>query len=117
MPNSNHPEPPPTKTDSTPVWDLVVADMRDRDKMGRDKYGTPLQHDNGRDHLVDAYQEALDLVVYLRAEIEQRAKLNVNADLLALCEDAIEDMPDHLRAKHRFTTRLAAIKARIGGGK
>lgn len=31
---------------------------------------------NGRDHLVDAYQEALDLAVYLRAEIARRGNLN-----------------------------------------
>lgn len=32
----------------------------------------PLQAHNGRDPLVDAYQEALDLVVYLRQAIEER---------------------------------------------
>lgn len=39
---------------------------------GREKYGTDLQASNGRDHLVDAYQEALDLCCYLRALIERR---------------------------------------------
>jgi hypothetical protein len=46
--------------------------MKDRDRIGREKYGTPLQPHNGRDSLVDAYQEALDLCVYLRNEIEER---------------------------------------------
>lgn len=69
----NKPEPAPVQTDETPVWDLVIADMRERDNEGRRKYGTPLQASNGRDHLVDAYQEALDLCVYLRAAIERRA--------------------------------------------
>jgi hypothetical protein len=46
--------------------------MRARDHAGRKKYGTPLQPRNGRDSLVDAYQEALDLVVYLRNAIEER---------------------------------------------
>ena len=54
------------------IWDLVVADMRRRDLIGTLKYGTPLTADNGRDHLQDAYEEALDLAVYLRAEIERR---------------------------------------------
>lgn len=66
------PEPIPNKG-NTPIWELVIKDMQDRDKFGRAKYGTPLQAGNGRDHIVDAYQEALDLAVYLRAEIEQRA--------------------------------------------
>jgi hypothetical protein len=50
----------------------VIADMHERDQVGRERYGTPLQAHNGRDALVDAYQEALDLVVYLRQAIEER---------------------------------------------
>lgn len=68
----NRPEQPPTPNDRTPIWDLVVADMQERDRIGTGKYGTPLQAHNGRDALVDAYQEALDLVVYLRQAIEER---------------------------------------------
>lgn len=49
------------------VGDRVLADMRDRDRVGRARYGTPLTTGNGRDHLVDAYQELLDAAVYLRA--------------------------------------------------
>ena len=40
--------------------------------MGIEKYETPLQTFNGRDGLVDAYQEALDLCVYLRQVLEER---------------------------------------------
>ena len=65
-------EPMPTPTQEKPVWDLVIEDMKQRDLEGRKKYGTPLQASNGRDALVDAYQEALDLCVYLRQEIERR---------------------------------------------
>ncbi len=65
-------QPPPVPGDRTPVWDLVVEDMRRRDADGRARYGTPLQAFNGRDALTDAYQEALDLAVYLRQEIEER---------------------------------------------
>lgn len=57
---------------SKPIWDLVIEDMQERDRVGRHRYGTPLQINNGRDALVDAYQEALDLVVYLRQAIEER---------------------------------------------
>jgi len=49
-----------------------MDDMLARDVEGRRKYGVAHQHDNGRDHLVDAYQEALDLCCYLRAELERR---------------------------------------------
>lgn len=65
-------EPDPVPNGSTPIWDLVVADMQDRDAMGRRNYGVPLQAHNGRDALVDAYHEALDLCAYLRQAIEER---------------------------------------------
>jgi hypothetical protein len=70
----SRPEPPPQPNDQPAVWDLVLADMRERDAEGRRKYGVPLQPDNGRRALVDAYQEGLDLVVYLRQEIEERTR-------------------------------------------
>ena len=72
MSSPNKPEPPPAPNAHRPVWELVVEDMKERDRVGRAKYGTPLQPFNGRDPLVDAYQEALDLAVYLRQAIEER---------------------------------------------
>lgn len=62
-------EPPPVPNDRPAVWDLVIQDILARDSAGREKYGTRLQPFNGRRALVDAYQEALDLVVYLRQAI------------------------------------------------
>ena len=46
--------------------DLVLADIQARVEMGMEKYGTKLQTFNGRDALWDAYQEAIDLAMYLR---------------------------------------------------
>lgn len=66
------PEPAPVVNESPAIWDLVIADMKQRDVDGKQKYGTRLQANNGRDALIDAYQEALDLVVYLRQAIEER---------------------------------------------
>jgi hypothetical protein len=68
----NTPEPAPVRNDLPPVWGLVLADMAERNREGRRKYGTPLQPHNGRDALKDAFQEALDLVVYLRQAIYER---------------------------------------------
>lgn len=64
------PEPQPNNLPA--VWSLVITDMLVRDQEGRRKYGVPLQPHNGRDVLVDAYQEALDLTVYLRQAIYER---------------------------------------------
>jgi hypothetical protein len=65
-------QPAPIPNAAPAVWDLVVADMRARDAAGLAKYGTRLQPHNGRDALLDAYQEALDLAVYLRTAIYER---------------------------------------------
>lgn len=65
-------QPPPVANEKPAVWDLVMTDMRARDAEGRRKYGVPLQPHNGRDPLVDAYQEALDQAVYLRQAIYER---------------------------------------------
>ena len=48
--------------------------MYERDRVGRARYGMPLRAGNGRDALVDAYQEALDLAVYLRQAVEERGR-------------------------------------------
>lgn len=63
----------PVVNDKLPfVWDLVKKDFDDRDEVGRIRYNTRLQPHNGRDALVDAYQEALDLVVYLRQALFEK---------------------------------------------
>jgi len=67
---------PRPKSDKPNVWPLVIKDMADRDHLGKVKYGIPLRSHNGRDALVDAYQEVLDLSVYLRQEIEEKRALN-----------------------------------------
>ena len=64
-------QPAPKPNAGTPIWELVIADMRERDRIGRERYGTPLQAHNGRDALQDAYEEILDAAVYLRQAIEE----------------------------------------------
>jgi len=91
----NAEQPAPKATDRRPAWELVIefvqakwpgadtedetmkafiVDMRERDRIGRERYGVPLTADNGRDHLVDAFQECLDLMVYLRAWLDERGR-------------------------------------------
>ncbi len=69
----NTKQPPPTQG-NTDVWALVFQDLLDRVKCGREKHGTYLQVENGRDALIDAYQEIMDALFYLRQEIERRKK-------------------------------------------
>ena len=63
---------PPPHASTGDCWRLVIDDMERRRLVGIERYGTVLQPNNGRDALVDAYQEALDLCVYLRQAIEER---------------------------------------------
>lgn len=79
--SANTPEPPPTAGTGPDIWPLVIADlpegsplradMQERHEQGIAKYGVPLRAFNGRNAMVDAYQEALDLVVYLRQALEE----------------------------------------------
>jgi len=70
--SANTPEPAPQPGEAIPTVDLVIADLQERKQMGTAKYGVAHQFDNGRDHLVDFYQELQDALVYVRAEIEKR---------------------------------------------
>lgn len=86
-------QPPPIPTDRRPAWDIVIeyvrkrrddnaygstgvmdrvlADMRERDAVGRQRYGVALTSRNGRDQLIDAYQEICDACVYIAAALDE----------------------------------------------
>jgi len=71
MKKASTPQPPPKPGRET-VFLYVMGDIHDRVMSGKEKYGTYLQTHNGRDPLWDAYQEAIDLVMYLRQAILER---------------------------------------------
>jgi hypothetical protein len=56
----------------TSIQDLVRLDLDERERIGIERYGTPLQAFNRRDMTVDAYQELMDLLVYMRGWMEER---------------------------------------------
>ena len=83
---SSRPEPAPTEGIGPDLWPLVIARHRgrpafcraalERHAFGVAKYGTGLRAFNGRNALIDALQEALDLVVYLeQARVETRGTM------------------------------------------
>ena len=67
------PQPGPDSS-SGDVWLEVINDMFKRREYGISEYGTPLQRGNGRDGLVDLYQELLDATVYIRSLIGEEAR-------------------------------------------
>jgi hypothetical protein len=48
---------------------MVIMDMQERMKFGIEKYGKPVTPNNGRNALKDAYEEVLDLAVYLKQRL------------------------------------------------
>lgn len=67
--SAHQPDPTPGKQE---VAKFVLQDIQERIGAGYKKYGTKLMTHNGRDALWDAYQEAIDLVMYLRQAILER---------------------------------------------
>lgn len=65
-------QPAPTAGRGPSIQDLVRADIDARCAEGVRRYGTLLHAHDGRDTLVDAYQEAMDLAIYLRKAIYER---------------------------------------------
>lgn len=62
----------PEPNDEQFVQDAVISDIEERRQLGIRRYGTALQPFNGRDALRDAYEEAIDLAMYLKQCIIER---------------------------------------------
>lgn len=54
------------------VKDQLLADIEQLCERRKEKHGTHLQPFNGRDALQDAYEEAVDLALYLKQLIMER---------------------------------------------
>lgn len=57
------------------LWELIIEQMKARRELGIQRYSRPLTPYNGRDALIDAREEALDLVAYLTQAIYERDHL------------------------------------------
>jgi hypothetical protein len=65
-------QPMPVPSGAPIAHRMVQDDLEERLKIGIERYGQPLQAFNGRDSLRDAYEEVLDLAVYLRNAIYEQ---------------------------------------------
>lgn len=65
-------QPLPKPNNLPTIHEQVCADIMDRQALGIARYGQPLQPHNGRDALLDLYQELLDAIVYLRQFMEEQ---------------------------------------------
>lgn len=67
--------PPPVSNEYPHMADYAAKAVMDRKAWGEQKYGTPLQPFNGRDAIVDAMEEVLDLNVYMQQVLYERTHL------------------------------------------
>lgn len=82
---TDQPMPSPGKQDVTPIARRVFFEiLDDQERKGIAKYGTTLQTNNGRDALLDASQECVDLFQYIvQARLEHHGLIEENARLRA----------------------------------
>lgn len=97
IPDSLHAQPDPDPGSHRDVLPLVMADYQARMAhfAAPAYYGQPLRIDNLRDHLRDAYEEALDQTGYLKAAMvlwdEMRATMQ---QVHRLCTEVLEQHED-----------------------
>lgn len=60
---------------ATGIESLVCEDIAKRQAVGFKKYGRTLADAKEENMLQHAYEEALDLAIYLKAEIEKRKEV------------------------------------------
>lgn len=60
----------------TPTWEFVIADMWQRNQEGKEKYNRYLDVTCPDNLLQHAYEEALDLAVYLKTRLLQEKDAN-----------------------------------------
>lgn len=51
---------------------LVIEDFKGRETLAKERYGSPMTANTKLDGLQNAYEEALDLCVYLKKELIER---------------------------------------------
>lgn len=106
-------QPPPIPTNERHTVDAVREDLDTRKQMGIKKYGVALQPSNGRDSLQDAYEEALDLCVYLKNEILRRDSLSADLASAHAENKSLSDRIQRIEADHKAT--IAALRRELAG--
>lgn len=86
-------QPLPTPNDARDIQSMVIDDIGKRRSVGIERYGTALQPNNGRDALRDAYEEALDLCMYLKQAMVERDE---SVDIMAGLKERIAEFESHI---------------------
>mgnify|MGYP003345817272 CR=1 FL=1 len=62
------------KKKKKPVGHYLLSDIKKRMKVGKKSYGTYLFTNNGRDAMLDLYEELLDACFYIKQAMMERDK-------------------------------------------
>jgi hypothetical protein len=65
------------------LFEIVKTDLDARNELGMRVYKKPMQPHDGRNSLQDAYEEALDLVMYLKKALVEQERQMRAVDLSA----------------------------------
>ena len=99
---ANPDQPPPIRAHGD-VWQELIDDEDDavlrawfteRRALGLERYGTPLQRANGRDHRVDLRQELLDALAYAQAARLAPLVVMLRSILIADATGALDALTD-----------------------
>ena len=91
---TSQPEPQPKTNNTKPVHEVLINMIRCRALEGKKKYGTYLQAGNGRDALMDALQESLDMNQYLMQVIMEKETKTFPETIFS--KNTIDDQIKHL---------------------
>ena len=94
------------------VWPLVIKDMIARNEMGAEKYNRYLQTDCPDNMLQHAYEEALDLAVYLKTQIEKKKlkdQLNALKSKFAYEQEIAKEKLNAVKREEEKTNGLKEI--------
>lgn len=75
------------------VTEAVIQDFQTRRKYGIKKYGQELLTVDGRDTLIEIYQELMDAVVYTKKALMEREKAQSNACYVMANGECISPLP------------------------
>ena len=89
--------------------DQVMADMAERERIGKERYGTVLQAHNGRSFLVDAYQERLDYAVYARGWLAENTHRCTSFAYFFVDSDYRDTLRVLQTLRHLINTTLPAL--------
>jgi hypothetical protein len=93
--------PPAPRQGMPSAAEMLLQDMQERIRSGVERFGEHLQIHNGRNTLIDAYHEALDLAAFMRKKIAEQAE-PIITDIYLDMDDTIVDFTGGACKAHGF---------------